>query len=83
MPQSSTTGPTWPQFIEYELLTDHQTSDIALRVAALELALTDRKARRALRRLIRRGQRDFASVSSDPVWVRAEAAFNEYLCGVR
>jgi hypothetical protein len=76
--QSSTSGPTWRQAIELELLDDSLHDDMALRVAALELALVDRRARRRLRRQIRQGQRDFAWVG-DPAWVRAEAVNNAWL----
>ena len=54
-------------------------SDTMRRVAALELALADRRVRRRLRREIRQGQRNFAWASTDPLWVRAEAAFNAWL----
>ena len=71
---------TWPPLIALERSIDDLASDTSRRVAMLELALIDRRLRRQLRREIRQGQSDFSWASQDPVWVRAEAVNNAWLC---
>ena len=79
MSQSSIPLSEYSPLLLDEHLNAEQYDDLARRVAALEVALTDRRVRRRLRREIRQGQRNFAWASTDPLWVRAEAAFNAWL----
>ena len=82
MSQSSPSGPTWPQALQYEQVNDRLDEALQRRVAMLELALVDRRIRRRLRRVIRQGQRDFAWAADDAVGIRQESWFNLHLAGV-
>jgi 3-phenylpropionate/cinnamic acid dioxygenase small subunit len=70
---------TMRQLIQYEMVSDRLNDDTALRVAELALALISWRARRQLRRRIRRGQADFAWAGPDPIARRTEAANNAWL----
>jgi hypothetical protein len=74
-------GPTWPQAIEFELVTDSLAEALERRVAALEYALCSPLARRRLRRHIRCANRGFAWAGPSFWDQRLEATTSEWLSG--